>query len=224
MHTAGVLQPSRPHVLNVHVDGRRSTSDTATAKVLYQLLTQDLKQTTVLVGGASEAILGMVDALAYCTRRSLSSFRLLVSPSTVSSATFRAHAIRLARHGSEIRVHDAVDLDVAIFDRTWVMSLTPPNIVRDTREALRFTSLAEAKWATAKPLCEQYSLEGIGTLPPRTIHVLRLLAEGFTDDSVARRIGVSVRTVRNDVADTMNRLNTTSRFQLGTRMTQLGLI
>lgn len=58
---------------------------------------------------------------------------------------------------------------------------------------------------------------------PRNALVLRLLADGLTDDAVARRIGVSVRTVRNDVASVMVSLGARSRFQAGVRAAQLGL-
>jgi DNA-binding NarL/FixJ family response regulator len=54
--------------------------------------------------------------------------------------------------------------------------------------------------------------------------VLRLLADGLTDEMVARRLGVSVRTVRNDVACTMSALDANSRFQAGARAAQLGLV
>jgi DNA-binding CsgD family transcriptional regulator len=58
---------------------------------------------------------------------------------------------------------------------------------------------------------------------PRNALVLRLLADGLTDDAVARRIGVSVRTVRNDVASVMVSLGARSRFQAGVRAARLGL-
>lgn len=54
--------------------------------------------------------------------------------------------------------------------------------------------------------------------------VLRLLADGLTDDAVARRLGVSVRTVRTDMASTMSTLDARSRFQAGVRAMQLGII
>jgi DNA-binding CsgD family transcriptional regulator len=60
--------------------------------------------------------------------------------------------------------------------------------------------------------------------PCRQDVVLRLLAIGLTDDAVARRLGISVRTVRNDVASSMTALAARSRFQAGVRAAQLGLI
>jgi len=59
---------------------------------------------------------------------------------------------------------------------------------------------------------------------PRGETVLRLLAEGLTDDAMARRIGVSVRTVRTEVASLMTSLDARSRFQAGLRAAQLGLL
>ncbi|MFH8516999.1 response regulator transcription factor [Streptomyces gelaticus] len=59
---------------------------------------------------------------------------------------------------------------------------------------------------------------------PRMQVVLRLLAEGLTDDAIARRLGCSVRTVRNDVAAAMVALDARSRFQAGARAMQAGLI
>jgi DNA-binding CsgD family transcriptional regulator len=59
---------------------------------------------------------------------------------------------------------------------------------------------------------------------PRGELVLQLLADGLTDDAIARRIGVSVRTVRTEVASLMSNLDARSRFQAGLRAAQLGLL
>lgn len=59
---------------------------------------------------------------------------------------------------------------------------------------------------------------------PRCQRVLRLLAEGCTDDTMARRLGCSVRTIRNEVATAMSTLNARSRFQAGVYAVQAGLI
>lgn len=45
--------------------------------------------------------------------------------------------------------------------------------------------------------------------------MLRLLAAGLTDEAVARRLDVSVRTLRRVTADLMERLEARSRFQAG---------
>jgi DNA-binding NarL/FixJ family response regulator len=54
--------------------------------------------------------------------------------------------------------------------------------------------------------------------------VLRLLAGGAKDDTIARKLAVSDRTVRRVIADLMTQLSAESRFQLGLRAARTGLI
>ena len=52
--------------------------------------------------------------------------------------------------------------------------------------------------------------------------VLRLLAQGHTDEAVAARLGLSVRTVRRVVKDMLDRTGARSRFELGVRASAQG--
>src|SRR5262249_29862482 len=52
--------------------------------------------------------------------------------------------------------------------------------------------------------------------------VLRMLATGLKDEQIARRLGVSLRTVSRIVGDLMRRLEADSRFQAGVRAATLG--
>jgi DNA-binding CsgD family transcriptional regulator len=52
--------------------------------------------------------------------------------------------------------------------------------------------------------------------------LLRLLAAGLTDEAAARRLGISVRTARRQVAVLMDKLGASSRFQAGYRAAQRG--
>jgi DNA-binding NarL/FixJ family response regulator len=45
--------------------------------------------------------------------------------------------------------------------------------------------------------------------------IARLMAEGLTDDVVARRLGMSVRTCRRHIAALLRDLDSVSRFQAG---------
>jgi DNA-binding NarL/FixJ family response regulator len=54
--------------------------------------------------------------------------------------------------------------------------------------------------------------------------VLALLAKGTTDQAIAVRLGVTVRTVRRDVADLYEIYGVSSRFQLGAVTARLGLL
>jgi len=52
--------------------------------------------------------------------------------------------------------------------------------------------------------------------------ILALLAEGLTDDVIARRLSISMRTYRRRVQALMLKLGATSRFQAGARAAQRG--
>jgi DNA-binding CsgD family transcriptional regulator len=54
--------------------------------------------------------------------------------------------------------------------------------------------------------------------------VIRLLAKGHKDETVARRLGMSVRTCRRHISEIMDELATTSRFQAGVEVTRSGLL
>ncbi len=86
--------------------------------------------------------------------------------------------------------------------------------------------LAETRrqWSVGTDLRDALPVPPNGLNQQRYEQVLRMLADGLTDEAVARRLGVSVRTVRNDVASTMSALEACSRFQAGARAAQLGLI
>nr|WP_240971567.1 helix-turn-helix transcriptional regulator [Microbispora sp. CL1-1] len=52
--------------------------------------------------------------------------------------------------------------------------------------------------------------------------LLRFLYEGHTDEVVARKLGISIRTCRRITADLMNRLGARSRFQAGAQAAERG--
>ncbi|MFG1711923.1 hypothetical protein [Micromonospora sp. NPDC049203] len=56
------------------------------------------------------------------------------------------------------------------------------------------------------------------------VRVLTMLDAGYTDETAARKLGVSVRTYRRYVAETMAQLDVSSRFQAGVRAATLNLI
>ncbi|MET8624763.1 helix-turn-helix transcriptional regulator, partial [Kitasatospora sp. NPDC004669] len=51
---------------------------------------------------------------------------------------------------------------------------------------------------------------------------LGLLADGHTDDAIAKRLGVSPRTARRIATDLMERLSARSRFQAGALAAKAG--
>jgi DNA-binding CsgD family transcriptional regulator len=59
---------------------------------------------------------------------------------------------------------------------------------------------------------------------PLELSVLRLLAAGAKDDTIARQLQVSDRTIRRVIAGLMDQFTAESRFQLGLRAARSGLI
>ncbi|MEU8247000.1 LuxR C-terminal-related transcriptional regulator [Nonomuraea sp. NPDC048916] len=76
-------------------------------------------------------------------------------------------------------------------------------------------SLFEELWARAVPLPWGGGIDGV-------VQVLRLAAQGMCDDSIARQLGLSVRTVRARFADAMSELGAQSRFHAGVEASRRG--
>ncbi|WP_018349657.1 helix-turn-helix transcriptional regulator [Longispora albida] len=53
--------------------------------------------------------------------------------------------------------------------------------------------------------------------------ILMLLADGLKDEVISRRLGISLRTCRRHIADMMEQIGATSRFQAGIMASQRGL-
>ncbi|MCL1868787.1 MAG: DNA-binding response regulator [Promicromonosporaceae bacterium] len=105
--------------------------------------------------------------------------------------------------------------DVVAGQRTYTI-LTTPQAVQGV------ASLFEAAWRSASDLdVFDAGIAEIRELAPR---VLDLLSEGAKDEAAARTLGLGVRTYRRRVAELMDALGATSRFQAGVRARELGLV
>ncbi|MFI6169094.1 response regulator transcription factor [Nocardia sp. NPDC051052] len=63
------------------------------------------------------------------------------------------------------------------------------------------------------------------TLPSaRELVLIQLLCEGHTDEAAARRMNLSVRTVRRMTQQLMGHLGARSRFEAGVLAARMGLI
>jgi DNA-binding CsgD family transcriptional regulator len=145
---------------------------------------------------------------------------VLDAPAAVEYARSRGSQCPAPRAAPE------VDVRAVIVDRSLAMVLGKRGHAQVLSGGPTFDSLL----ATADYLW-QHSIElrsavevGDEAQRPRHELVLSLLADGLTDQAIARRIGVSVRTVRNDVALVMGSLGARSRFQAGVRAVCLGLL
>lgn len=57
----------------------------------------------------------------------------------------------------------------------------------------------------------------------RQRRILQMLADGHSDESIARQLGLSSRSIRAEVATIRGALNAESRFQIGMRYAELRL-
>lgn len=80
--------------------------------------------------------------------------------------------------------------------------------------------LFERYWERAVPLSQATAPAG-ADLRSR---VLDLLAMGAKDETIARQLGVSLRTVRRRIAELMDEVGATTRFQAGMEIKRRGLV
>jgi DNA-binding CsgD family transcriptional regulator/sugar-specific transcriptional regulator TrmB len=139
-----------------------------------------------------------------------------------------AYAHWLASLGSQARTVPVVPISMVVYDRRTVLLPIDPGDT--TRGAMEIRSSGVAAMAYA--LFEQLWTAGVPFDQPTGPHdraltatqrqLLQLLAAGHTDEFAARRLGVSLSTVRRLMATIMERLDARSRFQAGVHAAERG--
>ncbi|MFD9389296.1 response regulator transcription factor [Streptomyces sp. NPDC060000] len=145
------------------------------------------------------------------------------------NAPSQAYVAVLSGMGAEYRtVHDPFGR-LIVFDRE--VAFIPDGegglgavIVREPSIVGYLCSVFENEWAHARPFSDAAvdGLESVAKELDGTI--LRLLAAGHKDETIGRRLGMSLRTTRKHVADIMDTLGAVSRFQAGVLAAQAGLL
>ncbi|MFJ9178067.1 DUF6879 family protein [Streptomyces sp. NPDC102360] len=142
------------------------------------------------------------------------------------------HLRWLHQHGDQVRTTASLPTRMLIFDRTHaVLPIDPDDtavgavvlcgqgVIATLREFFGLVWENAIPFSGARPAPRESESE---ELSGQELAVLRLLGEGLTDEVVARKLGVSVRTGRRVTAELMARLGARSRFQAGMRAAQLG--
>ena len=145
----------------------------------------------------------------------------------VQNAHRMAALDELNRIGEQMRVLKGVPLKLVVADDdTALISVRTPGggcrgsmLVRRSPLLDSLVLLFETLWRLAVPLppaprqgAERRLDEGPG---PRDQRVLMLLAGGATDETIARQLGLSTRTVERRVRALLDRLGAETRFQAG---------
>ncbi|WP_433172610.1 LuxR C-terminal-related transcriptional regulator [Actinoallomurus sp. CA-150999] len=131
--------------------------------------------------------------------------------------------------GMQVRVMADLPLKLHLVDQhvaLIALTLTGTNgalLVRSTVLLTAFRQYFEMLWARATPLAKIGHATTTG-LSRRERDVLILLANGLKDETIARRLNVSLRTVRRSVTTIMDRLQVTTRFAAGVAAQRQGLL
>jgi DNA-binding CsgD family transcriptional regulator len=151
-------------------------------------------------------------------------FRLVWRSELIRTPSVAAYATWLRTRGAAPRIVPTLPTTMLVVDRSVAMVVDGDQAVvnRSPSAVAPLCALADQVWGKGSPGIRRHQQPVEQT--PRHHKVLRLLADGLTDDAIARQVGVSVRTVRNDMAAAMLSLDARSRFQAGVRAAQLGLL
>jgi DNA-binding Lrp family transcriptional regulator len=132
---------------------------------------------------------------------------------------------RWAEAGEEVRllVHALPPMavfgtEMAFVSSTWGGGVPGHLLVRAPALVALVRELFDQYWLRATPL-----LSPGGQVDERR-QILELLMLGSKDERIARQLGISLRTVRRRVADLMDELGASTRFQAGLEAARRGLL
>jgi DNA-binding NarL/FixJ family response regulator len=155
------------------------------------------------------------------------SARKMYLPGVLFDPALAEHLRFMAEHGARIRitereVNETILLDrrIAIVAGDNVGGVRSYTVVSSPELVQGIQSLFEAAWAGGTDL-ESYQAR-FTELGAREI--LMQLASGCKDETAARALGVGLRTYRRRVAELMEILGASSRFQAGARAREAGLL
>ena len=138
----------------------------------------------------------------------------------------------MLRLGHQVRTHDSLPQPCTILDETTAVIPAGTDSTRGSAYVLHgrglvapVQALFDELWAGGRPFVEE-DCDGTdkAVSEDRMREVVTLLARGLKDDAIARRLGVSVRTVRRLISATIEDLQADSRFQAGVVAVQRGWV
>lgn len=215
------LNPFQPHY--------EANRDTSSARARIEALTNEIELSGHLhlaaeqcsrdfVGFRPDGLLGLA-RIAAMARRGVT-VRLLVQHSVRADLRARTAVKEIVALGGEVRTVGQLPRQVIIFDDEVAFLLGergsgPTGVaIRHTETVRLLCEVVEMTWSAAEP----YSAGDIGyheVTDDLLRTIVELLASGLTDEAIARRLGVSVRTCRRHIATVLSSLDAVSRFQAG---------
>ncbi|MEV5510368.1 helix-turn-helix domain-containing protein [Streptomyces orinoci] len=155
--------------------------------------------------------------------------RVVYEAGSVSAPGRLAEIREFTGAGEQARVLPELPCKLAVVDDSWAMlplctgsELHGAMLVRASSLLDALAGTFEAYWNRAVRIPGPRAAEC--TPGSRHTELLTLLCAGFTDDSIARQLGVSPRTVQRRVRELMDSLGARTRFQAGIQAARAGLL
>lgn len=159
--------------------------------------------------------------------------RAVYGRAVATTPSARKYLENLSDLGVEVHLADRVPFDLLLFDGTTAVMPSRPERPSDPMLVLHGSDLMGTYiamyldvWARSAPFSSKTAggEGGAALLSEREGDVLRLLAEGLTDEQIGKRLGISGRTVRRIATMVMEQIGAGSRFQAGVLAADLGLV
>jgi DNA-binding CsgD family transcriptional regulator/predicted transcriptional regulator len=150
--------------------------------------------------------------------------RALYQHAALNDRHTRSYLTELADNGAKIRFAASVPGRSLVIDRDVALLPIPTGdpsrhglaVVREPNVVAWVIATFEQLWAESITLEAALSRSTDDTEIDQTrAAILRLMAEGEKDEAISRRLSISVRTCRRQIAEYMAQVGATSRFQAG---------
>jgi len=159
--------------------------------------------------------------------------RAIYGQSINSAPRQRKYLSDLTAAGVDVRLAPQVPFDLLMADTHSALVLANPDdpsgpavVVRGPALVRSYVAMYEDCWLRSVPYSSNVAngLDPDSELTEQHRTTMRLLANGLTDERIARKLGVSLRTVSRLVSEIMRYLEAESRFQAGVLAAAHGLI
>ena len=151
--------------------------------------------------------------------------RGIYDPAALQSPAMLARVAGYVARGEEARIGEMplklilADHHTALLPLTYGGAVNSALVIHASALLDALVSLFEVLWRAAVPFPAANGRGGDGRggddSAARETHVLTLLVAGVSDDTIARRLGVSSRTVQRDIRKICDDLGAVTRFQAG---------
>ncbi|WP_147064276.1 hypothetical protein [Knoellia locipacati] len=158
------------------------------------------------------------------------SSRMIVSTSSLGPTHWNEYLTSIQALGHEVRASDTVTLRAIIIDEEIGVipdteSVRPGAYVLHGKALVApLVALFEEVWDASTPWAEDEDRVAGQFSEAKLRQVAVLLFKGHKDEAIARRLGVSIRTMRRLISATFDELQANGRFQAGARAVERGWV